>query len=317
MSCEVSVVLPTFNRRRILSEVLAALDAQEGAPPFEIVVVDDGSTDGTFEWLQQRAGARPLRLLRQPNLGPAAARNRGVAAADGALIAFLGDDTVPEPEWLARHWERHRLERERQPGRGRPRLAVIGYTAWHPRMRATRFLRFLNEQGLQFGYALIADPDNVPFNFFYTSNLSLAREWLLEEPFDESFPDPAWEDIEASFRMFRRGLRLVYEPQARLLHDHPTDFLRFCARQERAGASAVRFARKHPELAGFLGIGPEGPERLPERRSRLPREWLVRALQLFPVSLPGIWEEALRFHYLRGLHRAWREGPIEMERVGS
>ena len=317
MSCEISVVLPTYNRRPILTEVLAALDAQAGAPPFEIVVVDDGSTDGTFEWLSSRAGGRPLRLLRQQNRGPAAARNHGVAAAAGALIAFLGDDTVPLPDWLALHWARHRRERERAEGEGPPRLAVIGYTAWHPRMRATPFLRFLNEQGLQFGYALITDPEHVPFNFFYTSNLSLAREWLLEEPFDESFPDPAWEDIEASFRMFRRGLRLVYEPRARLLHDHPTDFRRFCARQERAGASAVRFARKHPELAGFLGIGADGPAPLPERRIRLPREWLVRALQFFPVSLPGIWEEALRFHYLRGLHLAWREGSAEMERVGS
>ena len=320
MTPAVSVVIPTFNRRRTLAEVLAALEVQQEAPPFEILVVDDGSTDGTFEWLQQRPPRgpdhplrplRPVRVLRQANRGPAAARNRGVAEAAGAMVAFLGDDTVPEPGWLAAHWAVHRE---------RPddfRLAVIGYTGWHPRMRRTRFLEFINEQGLQFGYALIADPRNVPFNFFYTSNLSLSRELLLEEPFDESFPYPAWEDIEVSFRLFRRGLRLVYEPRARVLHDHPTDFRRFCARQQRAGESAVRFARKHPELAGFLGLGPTGPGPLPSRLRQLRREWLVRALQLLPVSLPGTWQETLRYHYLRGLHRAWREGSAEMERVGS
>lgn len=311
VDCAVSVVIPTFNRRRILDEVLAALDGQLGAPPFEIVVVDDGSTDGTFEWLEGRTAARPVRLLRQTNRGPAAARNRGVAEAAGRLVAFLGDDTVPEPGWLAAHWAVHRGHP------GEPRLAVIGYTGWHPRMRLTRFLRYINEQGPQFGYALIRDPGNVPFNFFYTSNLSLPRELLLEEPFDESFPHPAWEDIEASFRLFRRGLRLVYEPQARVRHDHPTDFRRFCARQERAGESAVLFARKHPELAGFLGLGPAGPGPLPSRLDQLRRECLVRALQFLPVSLPGMWEEALRVHYLRGLHQAWRDGPMEMERVGS
>lgn len=315
MTCELSVVIPTFNRRRILADVLRALDEQQQAPLFEIVVVDDGSSDGTFEWLGERAGSRPLRRLRQQNRGPAAARNGGVAAAAGAYIAFLGDDTVPEPDWLARHWARH--QGEKREAHTPPRLAVIGYTAWHPRMRLTPFLRFINEQGPQFGYALISDPENVPFNFFYTSNLSLAREWLLEEPFDESFPDPAWEDIEASYRLFRRGLRLVYEPRARLRHDHPTDFRRFAARQERAGASAVRFARKHPELAGFLGLGPDGPPPLPSRLTQLRKECLVRALQLLPVSLPGNWEETLRYHYLRGLHRAWREGSMEMERVGS
>ncbi len=317
MTTAVSVVIPTFNRRRLLGEVLTALEAQQAAPPFEIVVVDDGSTDGTFEWLQQRPARDPLcpfRVLRQDNRGPAAARNRGVTAAAGALVAFLGDDTVPEPGWLAAHWAVH------QEARDGALLAAIGYTAWHSRMRLTRFLRYINEQGPQFGYALIADPRNVPFNFFYTSNLSLARERLLEEPFDEGFPYPAWEDIEVSFRLFRRGLRLVYEPRALARHDHPTDFRRFCARQERAGESAVFFARKHPELAGLLGLGPAGPGPLPSRRRRLrqlQREWLVRALQFLPVSLPEIWDEALRFHYLRGLHRAWREGPVGMERVGT
>lgn len=298
-----SVVIPTHNRRETLAEVLGALDRQEGAPPFEVVVVDDGSTDGTAAWLATRTGERPLRLLAQENRGPAAARNRGVAAAAGARIAFLGDDTVPEAGWLARHEERHRL------AGARANVAVLGYTAWHPRMRVTPFLSHINEYGLQFGYALIDRPDRVPFNFFYTSNVSLAREWLLAEPFDESFPDPAWEDIEAAYRMFERGLELLYEPRARVLHDHPTDYGRFADRQRRAGRSAVRFARKHPALRGFLGLGPDGPPPLPPLRSRLPREWLVRALQKLPVSLPGTWEEALRIHYLRGLHDAWREEP--------
>ncbi len=310
VTCELSVVIPTRNRRRILEEVLRALDAQENAPPFEILVVDDGSSDGTAEAFGRRTGPRPFHLLRQENRGPAAARNRGVAAAAGALIAFLGDDTVPEPGWLAAHLAAHRA-------RPSPRLAVLGLTTWHPRMRSTPFLRHINEQGLQFGYALIGDPESVPFNFFYTSNLSLPRELLVEEPFDESFPHPAWEDIEASFRLFRRGLRMVYEPRARVLHDHPTDFKSFCRRQEQAGMSAVNFARKHPELQGLLGIGPDGPPPLPSRLAQSGREGLVRALQFFPVSLPGTWDEALRFHYLRGLHRAWREGPSGTERVES
>ncbi len=325
MTVEVSVVVPTFNRRAILAEVLEALDAQEDAPAFEVVVVDDGSTDGSPEaveaWIASRSerSARPeparrprpdVRLLRQENRGPAAARNRGVTAARGPMIALLGDDTVPEPGWLAAHLAAHRA----RPGQ---RLAVIGYTAWHARMRPTPFLRYINEHGLQFGYALIADPENVPFNFFYTSNLSLARELLLEEPFDETFPFPAWEDIETSYRLFRGGMRLVYEPRARLQHDHPTDFSRFCRRQEQAGWSAAIFFRKHPELGGFLGIGPAGPGPVPSRLLQGGRECLVRALQFLPVSLPGLWDGALRYHYLRGLERAWREGPAGTERVGT
>ena len=80
--------------------------------------MDDGSTDGTFDWLGARATARPLRRLRQQNRGPAAARNRGVAAAAGAVVAFLGDDTVPEPGWLAAHWAAHGQLPGRAPAGG-------------------------------------------------------------------------------------------------------------------------------------------------------------------------------------------------------
>lgn len=307
MAQEVSVVIPTYNRREALAEVLAALDAQQGAPSFEVIVVDDGSSDGSGEWLAEHQAGRPpdaaprLTVLRQENQGPATARNRGVETARAPRVAFLGDDTVPSPGWLAAHREAHRRFGDD------PKRAVIGYTRWHPRMRTTPFLEYINEHGLQFGYALIEDRDEVPFNFFYTSNLSLSREMLLDEPFDLSFPYAAWEDIEASYRLSAKGLRLAYEPRATVEHDHPTHFRRFMDRQEKAGYSAVVFYRLHPELGAFLGLGPDGPPPLPAAATQRFRERLVRALQYFPVKLPRLWEETLRYHYIRGLHRGWNE----------
>ncbi len=301
---EVSVVVPTFNRRDVLPEVLAALDSQVGAPPFEVVVVDDGSSDGTAELLERYAAVSrnvPFRFLRQDNRGPAAARNAGVEVAAAPWVAFLGDDTVPAPGWLAAHRDAHRR------GGDDPLQAVIGYTGWHSRMRLNPFLRYINEYGLQFGYALITDPDDVPFNFFYTSNLSLSRELLRAEPFDLRFPYPAWEDIEVAYRMKKkRGLRLTYESRATVAHDHPTDLSRFAQRQEKAGFCGVVFYRLHPELGPFVGVGPDGPPPVPPEGRQRRLERLVRALQKFPVSLPRIWEEVLRFHYVKGLHRAWR-----------
>ncbi len=298
---EFSVVIPTYNRLDVLPEVLEALEQQEDAPDFEIVVVDDGSTDGTTEWLRERPFRVPAAVLSQPNRGPAAARNLGVAKARGERVAFLGDDTVPSTGWLAAH-RRACAARPEVPS-----LAVIGYTGWHPRLALTRFLRYINEHGLQFGYALIDEPEDVPFNFFYTSNLSLPRQQLLEEPFDLSFPYPAWEDIELSYRLCKRGLRLVYEPQAVVAHDHPTDLERFIVRQEKAGYSAVVFYHLHRELGPFLGLAPEGPPPLPSGRRQRWRERLARALQGLPVTTPRLWEELLRFHYIRGLHRGWRD----------
>ena len=308
---EVSVVIPTYNRLPVLREVLEALDAQEGAPPFEVIVVDDGASDGTADFLAAAKAGREAgeargelprwSLLRQENRGPAAARNRGVEAASALLVAFLGDDTVPAPGWLKAHREAHARFGDD------PKRAVIGYTRWHPRMRRTAFLDYINEHGLQFGYALIDDPDEVPFNFLYTSNLSLPTEMLRAEPFDLTFPYAAWEDIEAGYRLFERGLRLAYEPSAVVDHDHPTDFQRFTERQEKAGYSAVVFYRLHPELGPFLGLAPGGPPPLPEGSRRRWIEKLVRALQHIPIKLPRWWEEALRYHYIRGLHRAWNE----------
>ncbi len=302
-----SVVVPTHNRIDVLPEVLAALDAQVEAPPFEILVVDDGATDGTAERLKELSLTHSLSLLRQSNRGPAAARNRGVASARGERVAFLGDDTVPAPDWLAEHDRAHRRRG------GGDEIAVIGYTAWHPRVGRSPFLDYLNEQGLQFGYALIEDPENVPFNFFYTSNLSLDRARLCAEPFDEGFPYPAWEDIEAAWRLAKRGLRLVYAPAARVAHDHPTTFDRFAARQERAGYCAVVFFERHPELGSFLGLGSGGPPPLPSWPLQRLREGLVRTLLSLPLSVPRLWDEAFRFHYIQGLHRGWRERVMDRQ----
>ena len=262
---------------------------------------------GSFAWHGRRLayetyGQGPRLIVLLHGLLMDARLNRGVAEARARRVAFLGDDTVPAPGWLAAHREAHRRRGDR------PQQAVIGYTRWHRRMRRTPFLRYINEHGLQFGYALIDDPDAVPFNFFYTSNLSLARDRLLAEPFDLSFPYAAWEDIEASYRLFARGLTLAYEPEAVVEHDHPTDFHRFTGRQEKSGYSAVVFYRLHPELGPFLGLGPQGPPPLPPAWRQHLREGLVRGLQCLPVKLPRLWEEALRYHYIRGLQRGWAEG---------
>lgn len=305
-SVDVSVVVPTHDRMDVLPEVLDALEGQRGAPPFEIVVVDDGSGDETRELLAARRFAVPARVLRQENRGPAAARNAGVRIAAAPRVAFLGDDTVPTPGWLAAHAEAH------ESRDGGPELAVIGYTRWHPRVRTTPFLSYINEYGLQFGYRLIEDPEDVPFNFFYTSNLSLSRERLLAEPFDERFPYAAWEDIEVSYRLSQAGQRLVYEPRAVVLHDHPTTLERFCARQEKAGYSATVFYRLHPELGPFLGLGPDGPPPLPPEGRQRRRERLARALQNLPLmKTPRLWEEVLRFHYIAGLRRGWQDGAAQ------
>src|SRR6267378_524730 len=97
-----SVVIPTYNRLDMLLRVLDALERQADAPEFEVIVVDDGSTDGTASTVAKRAGDRLL-FRSQPNGGPGNARNHGVTLASGRVVVFIGDDTVPEPTFLAEH----------------------------------------------------------------------------------------------------------------------------------------------------------------------------------------------------------------------
>lgn len=295
-----SVIVPTFNNRRVLSEVLNALEAQVDAPAFEIIVVNDGSKDGTREFLDARRFRVPAIVCHQDNAGPAAARNQGISRAQGELVAFLGDDIIPASTWLAVHWRAQQHFHAIRP------CAVIGYTGWHPRVKVTRFLSYINEYGLQFGYRLIRFPIDLPFNFFYTSNVSLSRSLLARQRFDEGFPYPAWEDAELSYRLKKNGLTLIYEPTAKAAHDHPTDFRRFADRQEKAGFCAVVFYRRHPELGPFLGLGPAGPPPVGSFRRRRALTALIRLLEPLPLSIPTIWEKTLNCYYIQGLHRGWK-----------
>jgi GT2 family glycosyltransferase len=296
MNRELSVVIPTFNRMATLPAVLEALGAQTLEPGrFEVLAVDDGSSDDTPQFLRAAQPPFELRVFSQANTGPAGARNRGVRAARGELVVFLGDDTIPEAEFLERHLEAHR----RRPSR---RISVLGYTTWPRDWRVTPFLHHINEYGMQFGYGLIDDPERVPFNFYYTSNISTPRTALLEAGlFDTSFPHAAWEDIELSYRLSRLGFEIVYCPDAVARHRHRITFSSFRRRQERSGEVAAIFARMHPELSGFLGVEPARAE----------------STRIFPTvalwaSLSQRWDvpggrraldRVLRLDYLRGLRR--------------
>ena len=132
---------------------------------------------------------------------------------------------------------------------------MLGYTTWPRELRVSPFLHHINEYGLQFGYGLIRDPEQVPFNFFYTSNVSLPRALLLEAGlFDTTFPHAAWEDIEVAYRLMKRGMRMLYRPEAVARHHHDITFASFRRRQEKAGEAAAIFYRKHPELGDFLAV---------------------------------------------------------------
>jgi glycosyltransferase involved in cell wall biosynthesis len=300
-----SVVIPTYKRLPMLLRVLDALDAQIDAPEFEVIVIDDGSGDATASVVRERSAKNYVLTFRsQSNAGPGQARNHGVSLAAGRYVLFIGDDTVPEPRFLAEHARVHRNANDD------PLVACLGYTGWPPDERVTAFMDYINDYGLQFGYKLIRDGEIVPFNFFYTSNISLDRQVLGGEPFDTTFPAAAWEDIELAFRLDARGLKIRYNGRAVTRHYHPMTVDSFTRRQYTVGRSGAIFYRKHPELAGFLGVHELERRTLADERKLSHLRRRARLGERFRVLATNrVFETLMREYYLRGLRDGLDEGP--------
>ncbi|MGZ8832252.1 MAG: glycosyltransferase family 2 protein [Thermoanaerobaculia bacterium] len=296
-----SVVIPTYNRLDMLLRVLDALQKQIDAPELETIVINDGSTDSTDATLRER---RDITYREQANAGPGRARNHGVSLAKGRYVIFIGDDTVPEPRFLAEHARAHR-------DAGDDRLvACLGYTGWPARARVTAFMDYINDYGLQFGYRLIEDGAVVPFNFFYTSNISIDRELLAANPFDTTFPSAAWEDIELAYRLDRLGLKIRYNARAVTRHHHPMTVDSFARRQYSVGKSGAIFYRKHPELGPFLGVHELETRKLADESQLARLRRRARIGERFRLLAQSrVFETLMREHYLRGL----RDGLAEAE----
>ncbi len=215
----VSVVTPTFNRLGSLERLLEAL-AKQTYPPtdFEVVVVDDGSTDGTVERVRGLALPYPLRILAQPHGGPARARNLGVEQARGTLIVFLDDDVVPFPDLIAAHVAIHEVD---------PDVVVVGPMSPPRDWSRPAWIRW-EEEKLQLQYqAMLEGQYSCTWRQFYTGNASLSRaEFLAAGGFDPEFERA--EDVELGYRLAIRGARFVFDPRADVLHYPARSFESWC-----------------------------------------------------------------------------------------
>jgi GT2 family glycosyltransferase len=299
-----SVVIPTKDRGAALARTLAALEAQRvGDAEVEAIVVDNGSTDGTLEQIRERPAGRSIsiRLLEQPDGGPAAARNAGVEAAGGEIQLFLGDDTEPEGSGLLRaHLDLHAAQPEETYG-------VLGRITWSPRSPVTPFMRWLENGGPQFHYAdLEAGPVDAA-SYFYSSHASVKRS-LFERVggFDPRFPTAAVEDTELGTRLADAGLQLDYHPELLVLHDHPTTPTQSLRRSIAVGRSAALYNRLRPDRPH---PGVQAPQGIAWTAVRLAAPLLDALAHLpLPKSLrERVWLAMTRAGYARG----YRLGPVE------
>lgn len=293
MSTSVSIVIPTLNRRPMLEHVLPALARQacQGAD-VEILVCDNGSTDGTAA-LVASLGLTAVKWLPGPDTGRAGARNRGIAAAKGGLILFTDADIVPGPRWIAEHVTAH----ARQPG-----SAVVGCEVQVDRIEEIAAVeRVPARRRTLHG----ARPRRLSWLFFLTGNASVPRGALEKAgPFDEGFRGYGHEDLELGYRLARAGVPIRYHPDAVNYHCHPVSLEERCEKMRLAGASTVRFYRKHrdPRIALRLGLNPLswGLHALVPEGGRV---W--RACRDGMEAHAWLREIALQHAYVSGIKAAW------------
>lgn len=235
VSPRISVVIPTHNRSRLLANCLKSIVSQAYSN-YEVIVVDDGCTDDTASVVGQFSS---VHMIRQNNRGPAAARNAGIQAATGDIVAFTDDDCVVPPNWLAYLCSGYKATPDvagvggvlSPPPETRRRNPIAKYE-WFVASR----LYGANQEEYVGGFECPAGG---------TNNMSYRRSVLLNVGgFDETFPYAAGEDADLKWRICEAGHRLLYIP-VKAIHLQKYNWSGFQSQQIRHGRGSIHFENKH------------------------------------------------------------------------
>jgi cellulose synthase/poly-beta-1,6-N-acetylglucosamine synthase-like glycosyltransferase len=225
---KVSVIIPACNAAPTIGQCLEAVGSQSYSAD-EVIVVDDGSTDDTAG-VAETFG---VRVIRQPNQGPGAARNRGAAEAEGDVLMFTDADCAPAPDWVERM----------MAGFGSPDVAgAKGTYETRQRGLVPRFVQLEYESR----YDRMAGQESIDFVDTYSAGY---RRGVFDESggFDEALRMD--QDQELSFRLAEAGERLVFVPEARVYHVHDRTVQEYVRRKFRIGYWKVQVVQAHPAKA--------------------------------------------------------------------
>lgn len=235
----ISIVIPTYNRLPILRKCLTALEKQnldsKIIQEYEIILVDDGSTDNTLEWIAENQSNFPhLKIWQQNHQGPAAARNLGIEKSQGDTIVFIDSDLVVTEKFLQSHAD-----------------ALISGAE---NIKSDRVFTY----GAVINTCNFDNPTSEPYKitdfsaaYFATGNVAIAKKWLEKVgQFDTQFHLYGWEDLELGVRLKKLDIKLIKCPEAVGYHWHPPFNLeqipRLIDQEIQRGRMGVIFYQKHP-----------------------------------------------------------------------
>ena len=243
-----SIVIPTYQRREIVTRSVAALNRQSFRD-FEVVVVDDGSSDGTAEALRGLELNFPLTVISRPNEGASVARNVGAAAAAGEYLVFLDDDMEADPAMLA--------EQDRSLREGAD--MVLGHLPLHPDSPDNLLSQGVGRWAEKRRVRLEGIAGELPITELNTGQMSISRaNFERLGGFDASFTQEGLyggEDLDFGYRVGRAGLRLVFNPAAITRQFYAVDPAHYTRRTGESGRAHRRLRSKHPELTQDLHAG--------------------------------------------------------------
>ncbi len=286
---DISILVCTRPGSDLLPQCMESLRGVLGEARGEIVTACDGGDAALGERCREVLGPAAgwgWKWLDLERGGPAAARNRALHECTRELILFLNDDVRFPPGLLGAHLRAHAA----QPGH-----AVMGNTRWAPEAVRSEFMHWVAHHDSF--YYLIADAADAGWEYFHTMNLSIHRKWFdAGARFDESFPEPAFEDTELAYRLAGEGLRIALAYDAVLYHVHPFTEEQYVEKVRMRGRAARRLLALHPELTKRI----LGDFELPEAPAGgAPGRWLRRLLgKDAEAAVP--WQRRLAEAFLQG-----------------
>lgn len=235
---KVSVQICSYNRKNILKRCLERIFFQDFHPDdYEVILVDDGSTDGTKDMVGQLKPNCDFNYFYQSNKGLASARNHGISKARGEIILFIDDDILASPQLVREHYDFHKSHLK---------SVVKGWV--------NHVSNLENITKPCFNWADFSTA------FFWTSNVSVKKEHLIQAgAFDEDFEEYGWEDLELGLRLKKIGLKSYFNKKAVVYHykkEMTCQSLENSFNVARAkGRTAVLFYKKNPTLRVKIATG--------------------------------------------------------------